>query len=335
MPESRPLASPLSALSYAMMGLERLIYEGRSRQIPGRSVRAAQVERPKTANSCPLNETIRGNRSYLFGFPKREPVLIANSVALPLPLLEGGQSFLPHQLDHWNRPLRQGNSQLLVDERIVESNGGRIGSRVSEVHSSRPRPVNCAQAHGARLAGCINFAAFELELRELAAGFSNRHHFRVRRGIAGGSHDVRTGRQDLAVFHHHRCERSALSTAYVFNGQVNRPSHEPVLHKVNCSVESRLTVSPRTQKALIFLASAGVSCAFFIDFCALVFLCGCHSLLHGASSACNIHLAGVHHCPWCAHTPAFAFAAMVGPQALISFRPAAWSWWMRLVLALA
>jgi hypothetical protein len=93
--------------------------------------------------------------------------------------------------------------------------------------------------------------------------------------------------------------------------------------------------SSRIQKTLIFLASAAVSSAFFIDFCALVFACGCHSLWAGADRACNIHLAGVHHCPWCAHNPVFAFAAMVGPQALISFRPAAWSWWKRLALALA
>jgi hypothetical protein len=93
--------------------------------------------------------------------------------------------------------------------------------------------------------------------------------------------------------------------------------------------------SSRTQKLLIFLASAGVTCVFFINFCALVFACGCRFLWAGADRACNIHTAGVHHCPWCAHNPSAAFLAMVVPQALISFRPAAWSWWMRLALALA
>ena len=60
------------------------------------------------------------------------------------------------RLLHWQ-------PRLLVDERIVESNGGRIGSRVSEVNSSRPGPIDRPQAHGARLAGCINFAARKLE----------------------------------------------------------------------------------------------------------------------------------------------------------------------------
>src|ERR1700704_1128643 len=178
MQRRRRLASPLLALSYAMMVLERLFYESRSKAIPGRSVRAAQVARPKTANPFALNEPTWENRSYLRGFPKRESVLIANSVALPLPLLESGQSLLAHQLDHWNCPLGERNFQLLIDERIVEPNGGRIGSRVSEVNSSRPSPIDGPQAHGAWLAGCINFAAFKVELRELEAGFSNGHHFR-------------------------------------------------------------------------------------------------------------------------------------------------------------
>ena len=91
----------------------------------------------------------------------------------------------------------------------------------------------------------------------------------------------------------------------------------------------------RLQKILIFLGSGAVTSVFFINFCALVFRCGCHSLWAGASRACNIHLAGVHHCPWCAHNSALAFAAMLGPQALISFGPAAWPWWKRLALALA
>jgi len=50
---------------------------------------------------------------------------------------------------------------------------------------------------------------------------------------------------------------------------------------------------------------------------------------------CNIHEEGAHHCPWCAHNPAFAYAAMVVPQALISFWPARYSWKARLAAALA
>ena len=73
---------------------------------------------------------------------------------------------------------------------------------------------------------------------------------------------------------------------------------------------------------------------FFINFCSLVFQCGCHSLWAGADRMCNVHAAGARHCPWCAHNPAFGYLAMVVPQALISFWPAALSWKTRLGAAL-
>jgi hypothetical protein len=96
-------------------------------------------------------------------------------------------------------------------------------------------------------------------------------------------------------------------------------------------------LTPRNvaQKSLIFVASAGFTCLFFINFCALVFQCGCHALWAGAADTCNIHMAGAHHCPWCAQNPAYAFAAMLVPQALISFWSVQWSWWKRLAAALA
>ena len=74
----------------------------------------------------------------------------------------------------------------------------------------------------------------------------------------------------------------------------------------------------------------GVTSLLFINFCALVFRCGCHSLWAGADASCNVHRAGVHHCPWCAHNPAFAYLAMIVPQAIISFWPSALSWPSRL-----
>ena len=44
-----------------------------------------------------------------------------------------------------------------------------------------------------------------------------------------------------------------------------------------------------------------VMAVFFVDFCALVFQCGCRSLWNGISTYCNIHAASGPHCPWCEH----------------------------------
>ena len=86
---------------------------------------------------------------------------------------------------------------------------------------------------------------------------------------------------------------------------------------------------------LIFALSAGVTSLLFINFCATVFHCGCHSLWAGAADMCNIHREGARHCPWCARNPAYAYAAMVIPQALVSFWSVPWSWSKRLAVALA
>jgi len=43
----------------------------------------------------------------------------------------------------------------------------------------------------------------------------------------------------------------------------------------------------------------------------------------------------MRHCPWCAHNPAFAYGAMLIPQAVISFLPSGASLKTRLAMALA
>ena len=49
----------------------------------------------------------------------------------------------------------------------------------------------------------------------------------------------------------------------------------------------------------IFVAAAAVASAFFIDFCDLVYGCGCRSLWAGGGAHCNIHKTQPPHCPWC------------------------------------
>jgi hypothetical protein len=88
------------------------------------------------------------------------------------------------------------------------------------------------------------------------------------------------------------------------------------------------------KKGLIFLASATFSSVFFINFCNLVFQCGCQSLWAGADAHCNIHNASGHHCPWCLQNPMWGYGAMMASQLAISFWPATVSWGVRLSAAL-
>jgi hypothetical protein len=86
-----------------------------------------------------------------------------------------------------------------------------------------------------------------------------------------------------------------------------------------------------------FLISFAVTCAFFINFCALIFQCGCHSLWAGADATCNIHAQHGRHCPWCSHGyPGYAAEIILlsAPQLLISLR-STWSWTARTLGAVA
>ena len=90
------------------------------------------------------------------------------------------------------------------------------------------------------------------------------------------------------------------------------------------------------QKALILGGSAAVTCVFFINFCNLIYHCGCQSLWAGADAHCNIHTPGVRHCPWCSSSvgQAVAYFAIIAFQFAISFWPGRLHGGPRLALAL-
>jgi hypothetical protein len=90
-------------------------------------------------------------------------------------------------------------------------------------------------------------------------------------------------------------------------------------------------------RILVFCASAALTCIFIIDFCALMFQCGCQSWWAGAAEVCNVHMEDVHHCPWCAIGDlgfAGIVVAIVGVQALLSFSPFRWNWPKRLIVSM-
>ncbi len=88
---------------------------------------------------------------------------------------------------------------------------------------------------------------------------------------------------------------------------------------------------------LPFGISFAVTCTFFINLCAWIFQCGCHSLWAGADAACNVHAATGPHCPFCSHGTTGYAAVMIlvsAPQLGASlWRP--WSLRVRTLAALA
>lgn len=85
-----------------------------------------------------------------------------------------------------------------------------------------------------------------------------------------------------------------------------------------------MPVRSRAGKAsIIAVAASLITSSFFIDFCNLVYRCGCKSLWNGAAEACNIHLSRTHHCPWCSIGDGGAsgiWLAVVLVQCVLAFR---------------
>lgn len=75
------------------------------------------------------------------------------------------------------------------------------------------------------------------------------------------------------------------------------------------------------KRAVICVVAVAFTCVFFINFCNLVYRCGCTYLWAGAADHCNIHT-GPKHCPFCAIGQAgqgAVWLSMVIPQVWIAF----------------
>jgi hypothetical protein len=93
----------------------------------------------------------------------------------------------------------------------------------------------------------------------------------------------------------------------------------------------------RPYRLLPFAVSGAVTCAFFINACAWLFECGCHSLWAGADLMCNIHAVQGRHCPFCSHGITGYAGVMVlvcAPQLALSVWPK-WNVTARAVVCLA
>jgi hypothetical protein len=95
---------------------------------------------------------------------------------------------------------------------------------------------------------------------------------------------------------------------------------------------------PAVGRVAIATAAAAFTSVFFIDFCNLVYQCGCRSLWAGADAACNIHTYGVRHCPWCSIGAAggiLIWASIVGSQIFIALRSRYLRWYSTAVASFA
>lgn len=84
---------------------------------------------------------------------------------------------------------------------------------------------------------------------------------------------------------------------------------------------------------LVWAGAGAGAYATLMNVCAVLFSCGCRSWWTGAAAACNIHRAGVRHCPWCTLEPGLfwsLFAGFVAAQGIAVFALRRRAWWMQL-----
>ena len=103
-------------------------------------------------------------------------------------------------------------SQRLVKYGVIEARSGGLFSGGGEVHCPRPRPQNGTQAHGTRLAACVDVAAVEDERTQRGTRGSDRLHFGVCCRIVVGHDRVGRFRDDRSVLDDDRAEGAALSS---------------------------------------------------------------------------------------------------------------------------
>jgi hypothetical protein len=125
------------------------------------------------------------------------------------PRPKNGQALIAKQFFHRNTPGLVGFLQFVVYECVVESRARGIGCRARIENACGTRPVNRAQAHGARLASRVQMASRQLESSERAACCANRDNFRMRRRIVRSGHLIGALADDAAVFRDERSEWAA------------------------------------------------------------------------------------------------------------------------------
>ena len=110
-------------------------------------------------------------------------------------------------------------TEFVANKGVIETSGGGIGSGGGIKDTVKPRPINRAETHGARFAGCIEIAAGQLEIAEDATSLANGFDFSVGSGIVGRGDAVDAFGDDFAVLHDQGSEGTTLAGVYIFGGQ--------------------------------------------------------------------------------------------------------------------
>src|SRR5580700_2645411 len=141
----------------------------------------------------------------------RRSDLILDLVWLVFPCPKRRQGLFAHHLNHRNLALRVRLRDFSIDQRIVKPDSGSIGIGIAKINAGKASPVDCTQTHGARLAGSVDLAAFQIEDSKFLAGRANGNYLGVRGWIVGRGDLIGGFGNHGPVFDYDSAERSAAS----------------------------------------------------------------------------------------------------------------------------
>ena len=180
------------------------------------------------ATACRLNGT--GHRCTGILANLHVSGSINNLVGLVCPRPKGSKCLLLHHLGRCNPALRIGQSNFPVDERIIETDFGRVTRGISEIHVRETTPVDGTEAHGAGFARGVQFAIQQLKIAQFAAGLPDRHYFRVSRGIIRKGHTICSLAHNRCVFDNDRPKWSTTAALNGFDCELDSAQHKLVFH---------------------------------------------------------------------------------------------------------
>jgi len=121
----------------------------------------------------------------------------------------------------WNPSQARLQSDLTVNELVVEADVCRLGPRVGVVDAPQPRPIDCAEAHRAGLAARVDVAVRQVERAQQRAGTANGHNLGMRGRVVVGRDLVPAFRDDCVVADDDCAEWSAAVRASATARSIN------------------------------------------------------------------------------------------------------------------
>jgi hypothetical protein len=184
----------------------------------------------------PVGDDVRNLQ--LLSFAPSSHHSINHFVQLHFPSLKGFQCLSSQHGLRWNFPSRPWLRQFPANQFVVKLDPRRVPPRIAVVDFTQACPINRGQTHRAWFAACVNLAFIQAKGFKFPARGSNRHDFRMRRGVILGGDLIPSAGDDLFFVNDHGAKRAAAIGTHLGKRQPNGFPHKFFLHAESLTEET-------------------------------------------------------------------------------------------------